>query len=301
ITDKDERVVVVLVGGPTHHADWSQVVKQAAQTLASVRKDGVAAGAFPHGAQSHRRGNFVALPVGVSHGNGRLKPGNLLHPPERKELIQRLLDDKSIRRLACYQSSVFSYYAPKLYAQYCHTLLRVFERDESLQRNFEDSIFPATSFNLGPATVSIDHTDASNVGYGLCALTAVGSFDSRQGGHLVLFDLGLMIEFPPGSVILLPSGILRHGNTTVQDHEERYSIAQYCAGGLLRWVKYGHQTAASIRNNNSKLKAKEILAGLDGDHADRVEEALGLFSTLDGLDSDRRTTYKDFATFLRTD
>ncbi|TFK60708.1 hypothetical protein BDN72DRAFT_805483 [Pluteus cervinus] len=150
ITDKDGHAVVLIVGGPTDGADWGQVVKQVAQTFASVRDDGLAAGIFPKDTQSHRRGTFVALPVGVSHGNGRLKPGNLFHPPERKKLIQRLLDDKAIRRLACYQSSVFSFYAPKLYAQYCHALLRVFEHDHSLQRNFEDSIFPATSFNLGP-------------------------------------------------------------------------------------------------------------------------------------------------------
>ncbi|TFK58582.1 hypothetical protein BDN72DRAFT_781910, partial [Pluteus cervinus] len=199
--------------------------------------------------------------------------------------------------LSSLSSGVFSFYAPKLYAQYCHALLRVFERDHSLQRNFEDSIFPATSFN----SVSVDHTDVSNVGYGLCALASIGSFDSHKGGHLILFDMGLMLEFPPGSVALLPSGILRHGNTTIQDGEERYSIAQYCAGGLVRWVKYGHQTAVTIRKDNSKLKAKDILDTLNGDHAERVDEALGLFSKVDELDSDRRSAYKDFATFLRTD
>ncbi|TFK58492.1 hypothetical protein BDN72DRAFT_906678 [Pluteus cervinus] len=74
ITDKDGHAVVLIVGGPTDDADWGQVLKQVAQTFASVRDDGIAAGAFPKDAQSHRRGTFVALPVGVSHGNGR-NPG----------------------------------------------------------------------------------------------------------------------------------------------------------------------------------------------------------------------------------
>ncbi|TFK60231.1 hypothetical protein BDN72DRAFT_779666 [Pluteus cervinus] len=301
ITDNEGRCIVIFIGGPTRDDTWRDVVKAAAATMASVRQEGVVAGLLPKDVQSHRRGEFVALPVGVSHGNGRLKPGNLYHPPERVKLIQRLLDDPSIKRITSYQSSVFSYYAPKLYAQYCRNLLRVFEHDESLQRNFKGSVFPAASFNLGPATVSIDHTDAGNVGYGLCALASLGSFDSRRGGHLILFDMGLFVEFPAGTVALLPSGILRHGNTTLQAGEERCSIAQYCAGGLLRWVQYGCQTAVSIRNSFTKAKAKEVLASLDGVHEDRVREALQLFSKVDELDSDRSEIYKDFATFLKED
>ncbi|TFK59264.1 hypothetical protein BDN72DRAFT_780980, partial [Pluteus cervinus] len=301
ITDDEGRAIVIFVGGPTRdptrdHA-WNDVARRAATTMASVRKEGVAADVLPKDAQSHRRGEFVALPVGVSHGNGRLVCALTLS----MKLVERLLEDQDIQRITSYQSSVFSYYAPKLYAQYCHNLVRVFAHDEALQRNFKDSIFPAASFNLGPATVSIDHTDAGNVGYGLCALASLGSFDSRRGGHLILFDMGLFVEFPPGTIALLPSGILRHGNTPIQDGEERYSIAQYCAGGLLRWVKYGCQTVVSIRQSFSKAKAEEVIGSLNGVHEDRVQEALQLFSKVDELASDRRETYKDFATFLKAD
>ncbi|TFK60997.1 hypothetical protein BDN72DRAFT_872818 [Pluteus cervinus] len=215
-----QRAIVVFAGVPHKDGGWQVVAEEAAKTLASVRDEGVALGAFPVDVRSHRRGEFVALPVGVSHGNGRTQPGNLFQPPERKPLVERLLSDKSIQRIAGFQSSVFSYYAPKLYAHFSYRLLRLFDHDPTLKGNFNNSIFPATSFNLGPRTVSLAHTDASNVGYGLCALVSLGNFDSTKGGHLVLFDLGLMIRFPPSTVALLPSGILRHGNTTIQPGEE---------------------------------------------------------------------------------
>ncbi|TFK60023.1 hypothetical protein BDN72DRAFT_779930, partial [Pluteus cervinus] len=301
ITDKDGRALVIFAGVPHKDEGWKEVIRKAAKTMASVRDDGLAAGALPLDVQSHRRGEFVALPVGVSHGNGRLQPGNLLQPPERQEFVNRLLSDPSIRRIAGFQSSVFSYYAPKLYGHFCHRLRRLFEHDPSLEGNFANSVFPATSFNLGPRTVALDHTDAGNVGYGLCALVSLGEFDSQKGGHLILFDLGLVVPFPSSSVALLPSGILRHGNTTIQDHEQRYSIAQYCAGGLLRWVDYGYKTATAHTANLKKsgAKAQAVLAALNGTHEERVRDALGLFSRVDELELDRVSTFQRFGSFLK--
>ncbi len=107
-----------------------------------------------------------------------------------------------------------------------------------------------------------------------------------------MFDLGLLIQFPAGSVILLPSGILRHGNTPILVGEERMSIAQYCAGGLLRWVDYGFKQA-------KRLSKKRKLA-VDGDHDRRVQEALSLFSRVDELGADRESTFHTFKTFLHS-
>ncbi|KAF8074946.1 hypothetical protein FPV67DRAFT_605461 [Lyophyllum atratum] len=91
--------------------------------------------------------------------------------------------------------------------------------NQTCAQTFSNSIFPATTFNLGPYTVTFDHTDPANIAYGMCALTAGGSFDPTKGGHLISFDLGWVMEFPPGSTILIPSSILRHGNCPVQEGE----------------------------------------------------------------------------------
>ena len=54
-----------------------------------------------------------------------------------------------------------------------------------------------------------------------------------------MWDLKMIIEFPPGSTVLIPSAVVSHSNTEVRAHETRYSITQYTAGGLFRWVACG--------------------------------------------------------------
>jgi len=118
-------------------------------------------------------------------------------------------------------------------------LKALFEWNPHLSHNFSNSIFPAASFNCGPTTVSLEHTDYSNLSHGLCALTALGDYDHTLGGHLILFGLKLAVQFPAGSTILIPSGCMGHGNTPIGEGETRLSIAQYAAGGLFRWVAHG--------------------------------------------------------------
>jgi hypothetical protein len=91
-----------------------------------------------------------------------------------------------------------------------------------------------------------------------------------------------IIQFPPGSTILLPSASLRHGNLPVRPHETRLSFTQYAAGGLFRWVKYGFRTAVTL-----KVEDKEEMQRLDEEHELRWEEGLGMFSKLDELHDDR--------------
>lgn len=182
----------------------------------------------------------------------------------------------------------FAFYAPKLYRCYSDNLEKLFKRETYLRPNHTGSIFPAATFNLGPNTVTLDHTDPGNVAYGWCALTALGKFNAKTGGHLILFDLGLVIQFPPGSTILIPSSVFRHGNTPISAGESRLSITQYCAGGLFRWVKYGFKSAAEVvasRHGMAKMK------DLRDDYGVRTEEALNLFSLLDELEHDRKHAF----------
>jgi hypothetical protein len=100
---------------------------------------------------------------------------------------------------------------------------------------------------LGPQTACIPHLDLANLAFGYCAITSVGEFDPTKGGHLVLWDSRLVIEFPPGSTVLLSSAVLTHSNVPVASYERRYSFTQYCAGGLFRWVDNGFQTASGYQ------------------------------------------------------
>ncbi|KAJ7170365.1 hypothetical protein C8R43DRAFT_944883 [Mycena crocata] len=81
-------------------------------------------------------------------------------------------------------------------------------------------------------TITAPHLDFANLAWGWCAITALGIFDPDLGGHLILWDLRLVIRFPPGSTVLLPSALIRPSNVAIRHHESRCSFTQYTAGGI---------------------------------------------------------------------
>jgi len=50
--------------------------------------------------------------------------------------------------------------------------------------------------------------------------------------HFILWELGLVIEFFPGSTILLLLAIVIHSNTSISKDETCYLFTQYAAGAL---------------------------------------------------------------------
>jgi hypothetical protein len=183
----------------------------------------------------------------------------------------------------------FAAFAPKLYGYLAQNLQALFDKHPHLAHNFSNSIFPAASFNCGPKTVSLDHTDHNNLSHGLCALTALGAYDHTLGGHLILFGLKLVVQFPVGSTVLIPSGCMEHGNTPISEGETRLSIAQYAAGGLLRWVSYGFQSAKSLLKTKAGKRLKKTI---DKGAGERWREGLAMFSTVGGLQADVESVFK---------
>ena len=153
------------------------------------------------------------------------------------------------------------------------------QRFPNLRRNFNKSVFTTAAFNFGPVACTVAHRDCMNCPFGWCAVQSLGQFDHTLGGHLVLDDLQLLIEFPPNSLILLPSAILTHANTAIQDGEVRASFTQYCAGALFRYVDNNFMTQAEYRESVSeeefaaKMKEKET----------RWKNGLELLSTIQDL------------------
>lgn len=145
---------------------------------------------------------------------------------------------------------------PCMYDMYDTTLTELCDRDPCLRRNFAGNPFAAVTFNVGHNTVAYAHTDHLNAPNGWCVITAIGEYDHALGGHLVLSDLKLVIEFPPGSTILIPSALLKHSNTRLHDPEKefRHSLVQYSAGGLFRWVACGHQSQKSFKSAGGSFK-----------------------------------------------
>jgi hypothetical protein len=189
-----------------------------------------------------------------------------------------LINHPAIRRLAGFASGAFSTWMPKLYAYYKEKMGALYERYPELTRTFNNSIWSTSTFNFGPQTVCFDHIDFKNLSFGMCSITPLGDFDPTLGGHLILWDLKMVIEFPAGTTAIIPSAVLRHSNTSIQKGETRMSFTQYTAGGLFRWVDYGFQTVTAFLASKKWARTE-----LEKEGATRWQMGLGLFSTLKEL------------------
>ncbi|OSD08126.1 hypothetical protein PYCCODRAFT_1358115 [Trametes coccinea BRFM310] len=265
ILDREGRVFAVL-GGCPRDSGWSDVNDD----VCRICEEGRAAYAATSQQASHRRGNYTAVSVGISFGGGQKRVSNLAHAKHNQAVIGSLLQQTSIRRIAAFGDiGLLRLFGPRLHRHYEATLSSVCEHHPELRRNFDRSAFSCSTFNLGPQTRTVPHRDHLNLPYGWCAITAFGNFDPKQGGHIILWDLRMVIEFPPGSTILIPSAILMHSNTAIAPEERRYSFTQYTPGGVFRWVASGFQTV-----KEAGLSARSLNAA----GRKRWEEGVGLLS-----------------------
>jgi hypothetical protein len=81
--------------------------------------------------------------------------------------------------------------------------------------------------------------------------------------------------------IIIPSAVISHSNLPIQPHETRYSITQYAAGGLFRWVEHGFQKEGSYAMGWSRSAAER--AAEEAHRLARKDFGLSLFSTMDEL------------------
>ncbi|PBL04570.1 hypothetical protein ARMGADRAFT_912757, partial [Armillaria gallica] len=119
---------------------------------------------------------------------------------------------------------------------YDKVLQSLLMHDNCLHQNWESFIFAVTTFNLGPSTSTFCHQDYLNYVLGICPVYAGGNFDSKCGGHLILWDLKLVIQFPVGGTIIFLSALLKHSNIPVQPGESCFSFTQFTTAGLFHWV-----------------------------------------------------------------
>ncbi|KAJ7843592.1 hypothetical protein B0H13DRAFT_1648357, partial [Mycena leptocephala] len=108
----------------------------------------------------------------------------------------------------------------RLYGYYLQHNRDLYSHLPHLRRPFRRAVFSCATFNIGVNVQTFKHRDVLNLPFGLCAVQALGSFDPKHGGHLVLWDLKLVIEFPPGALILRPSAIIAHSNIPIQAGDE---------------------------------------------------------------------------------
>ncbi len=285
MVDKSGRVFGSL-NAPPQDAEWPDLIKRVSDKFAKAQAQLAELDPLPE----HRRGPFYFVNMGISIGSGQIvrvfqsfeladhvrhpsqRVGRLKNTPRHQKILDDLMTDADVLRIANFGSGASRYhlrpptgvhprtaparlstYHPNVHQYYHDTLEALLAADSTLQRNFVNNVFAAATFNLGPQVATSVHLDHLNLAFGLCAVTALGNYDYKKGGHLILWDLKLIIEFPPGTMILIPSAILRHSNVAVQGGETRYSFTQYSAAGLFRWVRCGFKSAKSYLAEGNDL------------------------------------------------
>ncbi|KAJ3722344.1 hypothetical protein C8R42DRAFT_546030, partial [Lentinula raphanica] len=242
LLDRKDRIVAVLGGVPPASAgsDWDENTVKLTAAMETCYKGST----FTKKQMGGRRGQFASRTVGYGYGNGRKTPLNYKISGETNQAaIQELLRNRAVRRVVGFTDCLFNAFAHKLYQDYEATNREVLCHHPHLRSNFpEKTVFAALTLNLGPRSFSPPHMDADNGAGGWCTDTPAGNYDPDRGGHLVLWDMGLIIRFPPGSSILFPSALITHSTLPIQEDETRYAFIQYSSGGLFRWRRNGFRS-----------------------------------------------------------
>ncbi|KAJ7209891.1 hypothetical protein B0H12DRAFT_988950, partial [Mycena haematopus] len=276
LLDKHRRLIALLGGMPADVIGWKTVTDGALRLLLERLPRIRLSDEELH----HRRAleSFPAIARGLSHGGGQTEPGELCQNVANTKLTDELVAHAYFQRIASFANVLFAMWAPLLFAYYT-AQMALLHTWKSMCRLFPGSVFAACTFNFGPRAVCAPHLDFANLSWGWCAITALGDFDPDVGGHLILWDLRLIIRFPPGSTILLPSALIRHSNIPIQRHEHRCSFVQYTAGGLFRWVRNGFRTQEAWAQSASPQEKAER----DVENNARWEQGMKMFSVIDDL------------------
>ncbi|KAJ6487276.1 hypothetical protein C8R47DRAFT_1072325 [Mycena vitilis] len=275
VVDRDNTVILVLGGFPPNAVDWQDAVAEpAAEAMRAAaaeiytepkwrRKAAADAEKMP------RRGPHAAESIGISMGGGQPYPMQLQHSVTNTAIMMQLFGLKCFERIAGWTNiapwtTVFAWDATR-------------ERTTRLRRNFNRafSVFAAATFNFGPRTVTFPHIDFGNLAWGWCPVTALGKFDPDFGGHLILWDLKLIIRFPPGSTIIIPSAILRHSNVKIRPWETRYSFTQFTPAGIFRFMYNGCRTDKDVEL--STTTTREEFERRRQDRMKRWQDGVGMY------------------------
>ncbi|KAG9015894.1 hypothetical protein FRB90_004263 [Tulasnella sp. 427] len=266
----DKKKIFLIRTRPSN-SSWKAVALERVKALFSALN-------LPDSASHHRRGDFFAACYGFSHGNGR-KASNCFMTDERARAWQAFLADSVIHGMMLYISTIFSIWSPKLCEMYrsCHAALRSWNPD--LRCPSPSLPFSTITVNFGPKTVCRWHRDVFNLVFGWCVIWALGNYDSRYGGHLILWEPRLIIEFAPGDIIFLPSACITHANIPIREGEHRYSVTWYTSGQLFRYQAL-HLAPSS---NEKPTEGSEATDPAEEGKRSRWMEGLDCFMSLDEL------------------
>ncbi|KAJ7701891.1 hypothetical protein B0H17DRAFT_836072, partial [Mycena rosella] len=150
-----------------------------------------------------------------------------------------LFANPAIQRVAGYATCLYSIFAAKLYNIFNRSLEIYEGHYPDSARPWYFSVFSAATFHLGSHPRRIVDDDSA---WGWAAITALGNYNPDKGGHIILWDLNLVVRFPPGTTILIPRALIRYSFVSVAAHETRYSLVQYTPAPMLNFAANAGRT-----------------------------------------------------------
>ncbi|KAL0568040.1 hypothetical protein V5O48_013951 [Marasmius crinis-equi] len=277
IVDSKDTIASVLAGRPNR----KEYLEDTKLAHGALMFEGTQAGLTGN---CKKRGFFPAHTKGITMGMGSKLPVLLVPDNQRKgmgAILQRLVDLVVFKRISGYQNAAFRLWAPRLYEHYRDTAdtVRCNLRTRHLPWNFgSGNAFAAAAFNFGGRVRTFKHRDHLNWAFGWCAITALGNFDPKQSARLILWEFKLVIDFPAGSTVLIPSAVVTHSNTRIAEGDERTSFTQYTAGAIFRWVGNGCMTEGELESSDPEAWSEMVNCKRSA-----VSERIKLYSTLDEL------------------
>jgi hypothetical protein len=177
-------------------------------------------------------------------------------------------------------TGVLGTWFPEHQWQYRACIDNLSTQNPDLRKPVAASSFPASTINLGPATVCLPHCDIRNGAHTVCLNGTFGPYNGSLGGHLILHEARRVLALKHGDMVLFPSSCMTHENIPIRDGERRYSLTAYMAGALFRYRDQGLQTR----------KAWEVIdpdAAIAHDQLGEVrwEAGWSMFQTVAGLEA----------------
>ncbi|KAJ3934381.1 MAG: hypothetical protein NXY57DRAFT_890251 [Lentinula lateritia] len=194
---------------------------------------------FPKLDHPPRRGIYDSLPIGYSHGQGQLHPMNFAISKQNAPILQALTDAPEVERIARFIDHGVEVYFPKIHRLLTNLTEVLMGMGElHLKRPFKRCCYAASQLNFTRASTD-PHLDFMNAFFLCCGIWNGGRFNYKAGGQLIMWSLGIVVEFPPGAGILVPSASVTHANIPIGPEEWRHSITFFTAAGILRWYCNG--------------------------------------------------------------
>ncbi|KAF9068747.1 hypothetical protein BDP27DRAFT_1223652 [Rhodocollybia butyracea] len=268
--DKHDRVMLVAVGRPD---DPSYVAD--AERMAELMMEMGQSTDWDKSEKQHNRGAYACAHYGWSYGKGQPQPQRL--GGERRKMMREFVNQPCTQRIAAFQSASFALWFPKSYAEFRSRNSQLKEKIPTFDGNIKGSVYACCTANCTNTWTYI-HRDGMNSAGACCSITSGGKFDPKKGGQLIIWDMKLIFDFPPGSTILLPSVLFRHSNIPVQKGDKRVSFTQYTAGGIHRWLEYGGRT-----EDEFAAQDPEGFEQMLKERPERWRKVLDMFSTISEL------------------